>query len=122
MMQQGPAGNFHNTIFKNQGESVKLQSAVTATGAGAASQPYSGQRTFQAILTGGAGTLTATVSIQVSNEITGPTNWLTLGTITLSGTGTQTDGFSSDAPWKWVRSNVTAISGTSASVDVLMGQ
>jgi hypothetical protein len=83
--------------------------------------PYS---TFQAILTG-TGAVTATVVVQVSNDDTSATNvtsnWIALGTITLSGTTSTTDGFTSTASWRWVRSQVTAISGTSAAVKVLMG-
>lgn len=50
-------------------------------------------------------------------------NWLAtpLGVITLSGTNNTTDGFTSSAPWRYVRSNVTAISGTAAAVSALMG-
>lgn len=85
--------------------------------------PYA---TFQAIVTG-TGAVSATVSIQVTNEdataagVNG--NWCTttLGTITLTGTTAVSDGFTSIAPWRWVRVNVTAISGTGAAVQVLMG-
>lgn len=50
-------------------------------------------------------------------------NWCStpLGTITLSGTLTATDGFTSMAPWRYVRANVTNITGTGASATVLMG-
>ena len=44
-----------------------------------------------------------------------------MGTITLSGTTTATDGFTTIAPWRWVRVNVTAISGTGATVQTIMG-
>ena len=83
--------------------------------------PYS---TFQAIVAG-TGAISATVVIQVSNEESSAqnttSNWITLGTITLAGTTSTTDGFTSIAPWRWVRAQVTAISGTSATVKVLMG-
>lgn len=55
-------------------------------------------------------------------------NWLTtaLGTITLSGTTSAaapsvTDGFTTQASWKWVKATVTNISGTGATVNVVMG-
>jgi len=50
-------------------------------------------------------------------------NWITtgLGTITLSGTTTNTDGFATVSAWRYVRANVTAISGTGATVQILMG-
>ena len=75
--------------------------------------------TFQATVTG-TGAVTATVIIDCSND---GTNWCStpLGTITLSGTTSSSDGFTTQAPWKFVRARVTAISGTSAIVDTLMG-
>lgn len=78
--------------------------------------PYT---TFQATVTG-TGAVAATVVIDCSND---GTNWCTtsLGTITLTGTTTASDGFTTTAPWKFVRARVTAISGTGASVIVLMG-
>jgi hypothetical protein len=76
--------------------------------------------TFQAVLTG-TGALTATVVIEGSND---GTNWVAtaLGTISLSGNDAVSDGFANDAPWKYVRARVTAITGTSATVTVLMGR
>lgn len=80
--------------------------------------PYS---SFQGIVTG-VGSVSATVNIQVSNEnATGSgtnSNWITIGTITLSGTTSATDGFTTLAPWRFVRANVTAVTGT---VEIIMG-
>lgn len=98
-----------------------LMTDKTATGAGSTYGPAtSGEKTFQATVTG-SGSVSATVLIQVSND---PDNlgWVTLGTITLSGTTTDTDGFASQAGWSYYRANVSAISGTSASVDVTVSQ
>ena len=79
--------------------------------------------TFQAIVTG-TGAVTATVLIQVSNEADtfngAKANWITMGTITLAGTTTATDGFTTVCPWRYVRASVTAISATSV-VEVIMG-
>ena len=79
---------------------------------------------IQGIVTG-TGSVGATIAIQVSNEDATwagtNSNWITIGTITLSGTTTATDGFTTVAPWKYLRANVTAISGTNATVTVLMG-
>ena len=76
---------------------------------------------FQAIVSG-TGSVSATVGIQVSNENeTGQgtnSNWITISTITLTGTTTATDGFTTIAPWRFVRANVTAVSGT---VRIIMG-
>ncbi len=70
--------------------------------------------TFQgSVSTGGS----ATIVIQGSNDSTSyygtPTtnNWITLGTITLTA-GTLSDGFTTVAPWRAVRANVTAVTGT----------
>lgn len=95
----------------------KLLDAVTGTGAGTGFQAETAKRTFQATVTG-TGALTATVKIQVSND---GTNYIDLATISLSGTTSATDGFSSDAPWRFVRGNVTALTGTSAAVTAFAG-
>lgn len=103
-----------------QDEKVQLciLNAVTAIGAG---DGYTGLsrtgRTYQASMTG-SGAVSATVLVQVSND---NVNWMTLGTITLSGTGSATDGFAADNSWLYTRGNVTAISGTSAAVTLCMG-
>lgn len=101
---------------------TKLLTAATGTGAGASYQVFGklsdhNERTFQATVSG-TGAVTSTVTIQVSND---GSNWLTLGTISLSGTTSASDGFASSAPWVFVRANQTAISGTSAKTTVIMG-
>ena len=80
--------------------------------------PYA---TFQAVGTTTAGAGAATIQIQGSN-IDNVNAYVTIGTITLTlGTTLVADGFSTSAPWKFVRANVTAISGTGASINVYMG-
>ncbi len=89
---------------------------ATTTGAGDAQylRPLSA---FQAFGTTTSGSGAATIKIQVSNN---KIDWLDLGTITLTlGTTSTSDGFASDACWVWVRANVTALSGTGASVSVI---
>lgn len=44
--------------------------------------------------------------------------WVLLATITLTGTNHAADGFSTQSDWKWVRSVVSAITGTAAAVTV----
>lgn len=66
----------------------------------------------------GTGAVSATVVVQVSNY---DGNWLDLGTLTLSGTTSASAGLALDAHWAYIRANLTAISGTGASVDVIMG-
>ena len=90
---------------------------TTATGSSAMVQQTTAQRTYQATVLG-SGAQTATVIVEGSNE---NINFLTLGTITLSGTTTASDGFASEAAWVFVRARLTAISGTGATVTVVMG-
>lgn len=92
---------------------------VTTTSTGAGIYKDSPYATFQANVVG-TGAVTATIVLDVSND---NTYWVAtpLGTITLSGTTNATDGFTTEAPWKYVRARVTAISGTGATVTVYMG-
>lgn len=92
------------------------------------------KRTFQGLLrtTSGSVAATATIVVQVSNDPvaeTTPANagWITLGTITLNGTATTTvpvtDGFASDAVWKYVRGYIAqnGVTGASTVVSLVMG-
>ena len=54
-------------------------------------------------------TAAATVVFEVSNDGTNAVA-TTLGTVTLAAAGS--DGFTTDAPWKYVRARVTANAGT----------
>ena len=98
--------------------------SATTTGASSPIYKESPYSSFQAIVNG-TGTVGATIAIQVTNEDDTAngikSNWITMSTITLSGTTTATDGFTTIAPWRWVRCNVSAISGTGATVQVIMG-
>lgn len=81
--------------------------------------------TVSAVAAGGA-TLTASAAATASATVQGifyKTNWCAtpLGTITLSGTTTSNDGFTSQAPWRYVRMRLTAITGTSAVFRGIMG-
>lgn len=67
--------------------------------------------TVQAVLTG-TGVLESTVKIQVSND---GINWIVAGSISLTNTA-PVDGFTNDATWRYVRGNITSISGTNAAV------
>lgn len=101
-----------------------LLTNATATGPGevanAANQPFpTPSRTIQVSGKTTAGAGAVAVDIQVSNN---GRVWLTLATVTLTLSTTEsTDGFVSDAPWCFVRANVTSISGTGASVTAEMG-
>jgi len=99
-------------------ENFTIAGGATQTGTSIAMP--SGRCTFQAVANGSSGAFAATVAIMVSND---DTNFIQLGTITLSGTATtaDTDGFASDAPWAFVRADVSSFSGTGGTCDVLMG-
>jgi galactitol-specific phosphotransferase system IIC component len=74
---------------------------------------------IRAALAGTSGALTATVTVETSQNDSG---WSTAATITLGGTAGlaigQSLGLTFSAPY--VRANVTAISGTGAAVTVLL--
>ena len=93
---------------------VVLAAAASGTGPQTPVKLVSEKRAFQATLDATVGG-SATVVIEVSLN---KTQWITLGTITLAGAN-DTDGFVSDAPWKWVRANITAIGASGETVTVL---
>lgn len=102
-----------------------LLNAATTTGAGTAWHPRDvtanstyNFHSFQAVGNTSASTGAATVLIQVSND---GTNYITLGTITLTlGTSATSDGFAAINTWEYYRANLTALSGTGATVTVYM--
>lgn len=97
-----------------------LLTAATATGAGDSYTPWGKDFTIQASGATSAGAGAATIVIQVSNDTS--LAWQTMGTITLTlSTTASVDSFGSALPWKFVRANITAISGTDATVTVAMG-
>lgn len=111
-------------LYEDRIASTKLLDAVIVTGASSGLAPARKNRTFQAYGSTSAATGAATIKIQVNNEAAdaATAKWIDLATITLTlGTTITTDGFASDASWRFVRANVTAISGTDAAVTVLMG-
>ncbi len=77
----------------------------------------SGTATFQATGSMSAATGTASIAIEVSND---QVVWLTLGTISLNlTTSASSDGFSSAAPWAYVRAKANQIT-TDGTVTVTM--
>lgn len=115
--------NDGGTAIPTKPGQVTAASLLTAAGAvvaGAAVANYATMKTYQAsgTTTGGAGA--ATILVQGSNN---GTTWDTIGTITLGTLGTMatSDSFASDDRYAQVRGNVTAISGTGASVNLTMG-
>ena len=75
-------------------------------------------RAIQATVVG-SGAVGVTVTIQASNDATYAvaTN---VGVITLSGTTNASDGFTTDAPWKYLRAVTSGVSGSITSIQVLM--
>ena len=96
---------------------LTLLSGATATGAGSTVEPETAARAFQASGLTSSGAGSATVLVQVSAD---GTNWMTLATITLTlTTSTSSDGLHSTTLWKYVRGNISAISGTGAAVTLI---
>jgi hypothetical protein len=93
---------------------ARMLSARTTTGAGDVAEVDSGPKTIQGVVNG-TGAVTATVEIDGSNN---GVNWDLLGTLSLSGTTTASDSFSSMDRYRYLRADVTAISGTGAAVTV----
>lgn len=102
---------------------TKLLDAAATVAAGDATSTRAlgapNRASFQAVANGSSGAFSATVSVQVSND---RTNWEDMLVFSLSGTATTADhaGGTMDAPWGWVRGNVTAITGTNATVTLTM--
>lgn len=96
-----------------------LLSNVIVTGVSPSVKRYSSRATFQAVGIVSAATGVATILIEVSND---NVNFSTAATISLTlGTTTIADGVVMDAKWTYVRVNLSAISGTNATVSVTMG-
>lgn len=102
-----------------RGQAATLLQGVANGAVSANFSTDSADRTYQGIVAG-TGSVTATIVIEGSN--TGQAGeFITLGTITLTGTTKATDGFASNAKWTYVRARVTAVTGTGALVSVYMG-
>lgn len=100
-------------------ETVPLIEAATTTGANSPLPGWAGTKTYQANGTTTAGAGTATILVQGSND---RTNWDTIGTLSLTlATATSSDSFASSDRYAYVRGNVSALTGTGASVNLNMG-
>lgn len=100
-------------------ESTTLLDGVTATGAGESQRAAARGKTYQAFGATTAGAGSATIEVQGSLD---NSNFDTIGTITLTlGTTSTSDSFTSDDRYKYLRGEVTAISGTGASVSLIVG-
>jgi glutamate 5-kinase len=93
--------------------------SASATGAGDAFHNIAGMKTYQAAASTTAGTGTAVVVIQGSNDASCTTCWDPVGTVTLSlTTTTVSSSFNSDDRHAWIRANVTTLSGSTPTVSV----
>ena len=110
-----------NSKLVDQNELKQLlgNGGTIATFTGPWVQTNSIYKAIQAIVSG-TGTVTATVLIDVSNDGVNPLGTVA-GTITLSGTTNNSDGFQMANSWKYLRARVTAISGTNATVTANVG-
>jgi hypothetical protein len=100
------------------GSTYVFQNAV-ATGRSAAIGTPSGPKTFQAWGSTTAGTGTAVITVDCSNN--GGQSWDTLGTVTLVlGTATTSNSFQSQDRCVQISGNVSTLTGTS-TVYLLMG-
>jgi hypothetical protein len=89
-----------------------LDTLVTATST--VVNPWASEWSVQATVTG-TGAVTATVSVQVSNDASG---WIEIEEIALSDTTLATDAITVTAAWKYVRCVCSAITGTGARLIV----
>lgn len=100
--------------------SLELNAAALSTISKPLGSTNDSMATFQVIGKTSAGTGSAAVNIEVSNN---NINWLTYGTITLTlGTVEVSDGLVITAPWAYVKASATSITGTNGKVSILMGR
>lgn len=104
-------------VVESPNQVLYITNGQTSTGAGQIVAISPEMRTFSAFVAG-TGAVTATVLIEVSND---GTVFFEAGTVTLSGTTVDADGFAINAKWAYTRINVTAITGTGAAVTVTLG-
>jgi len=95
-----------------------LSGGQAVSAAGAVFVPINGrpQRNVQANLSG-TGALTATVLVKVSLD---GVNFATAATLTLSGSGSDTQASAVVCEGAWVQTIVTALTGTGASVNTFV--
>lgn len=96
-----------------------MHTAATTTATSEHFTPWGSRKTFHCTGTTTAGSGAATIVMEGSDVDSSVTaNWVTLGTITLTlGTASTGDGFASESSWRFVRSRISAISGTNGSVN-----
>lgn len=119
ILTETDTGNIYEYHGSTAGWDIKkigsrtLLDGADSTGAGSSFNGSSGA--FQVIANGTSGAFSATVKVQVSND---DTNWDDAVEFSLSGTATTADSEAAaiTANYKYVRGNVTTLSGTGANV------
>lgn len=106
-------------FYDQRGDVQAIVTGVTATGTGSWVEKVAALATLQAVVVG-TGAVSATVVIDCSNDGVNACS-TPLGTISISGTTSASDGFTTNAPWRFIRARTTAISGTGATVSVFRG-
>lgn len=102
---------------------LQILTDATVTGAGAwykcqyINDKY--ETAFQAIVTG-TGAVSAAIDIEVSLDGVNACDTAAMTLTCPSATTVSSEGSFNSIPWLYVRANVTAISGTDASVDVFL--
>lgn len=96
------------------GKTNILLNAVSSVAAGSSVSSTAINRSFQATLNG-ASAVSATVLAEGSNN---GTNWLTIATYSLT-LAAPSSGSAFVAPYKYIRGNLTAISGTGETVTLI---
>jgi hypothetical protein len=89
---------------------------TTTNTTGSTFTDYNPGGAFQAVITG-SGAVTANVAVQASLD---GVNWLTLGTIALTGTAPQTDGFVNQGEWCYYRAVSSGVTGTVTRLTCMM--
>ncbi len=93
-----------------------LLNGATEVGAGIPLTNRPSKKTVQAKVTGDGA---VTAEIDIEGSVNG-VDYETLATISLDDTDEAHDGVALDAPWTYIRANLTAITGTGAAVTVQM--
>ena len=100
-------------------QAFEILSAAVLNAVSERQQPVDVNRTIQALGRTTAGPGTAAIQIQGSLD---GINFVKIATINLVLSDTDvTDGFATNAAWKYLRARVTGLTGTGATVDVWLG-
>jgi hypothetical protein len=119
MIRSGKVAVLLGTPLLDSANKIIGYTGVTSNQSSTSDYKDSPWSTYQATVTG-TGAVTATIAIYGSNDGVN-FNTTALGTITLSGTNSATDGFAYVGPWKYVKATLTNLTGTGAACYVLQG-